>query len=303
MRAHVLLLFAVSGCSLYFGQSTPGDDSPPPDARVTRDGGTRWPDARVTDGGTPWPDAPWPIDGGASGAEMARCEDGQIYAAPAHTGYGDSPGHGAGRLIGHCPDACRSAVVACATSDCQNAAESLCEAAASPGATCALDGTACHGNSTIECPESTTCGTAVVGSSCACVNGAYRCKQETLAAATQAAIVGKWRGIVTPPSFATPYPITLWIYPDGTYWPDAPGDHTSAFYYGGDGPSPDRRITIQSTSATLGSYADLTVDFGFSPPNHGAVSALVVNATNLRFAFYASWFDCSEPFDINLTRY
>jgi hypothetical protein len=296
MRAHLLMLFLVSGCSLYFGQSAPGDDvppgddGPPPDARVSRDAGT-------------WrPDAPWPIDAGTFGGEMARCEDGLIYVAPARDGYADSPGHGAGRLIGKCPGACRSAVVACPSSDCRNAAETLCGAEASIGATCPLEGAACQGSSTIECPEAVSCSSAVPGSSCACASGAYHCKQETPAAATQAAIVGKWRGIVTPLSFAAPYPITLWIYPDGTYWADA-ANGAIAFYYGGDGPSPDRRITIQSTAQTIGSVADITVDFGVSPPNHGAISALVVNATTLRFTYHASWLGCGEPFDINLTRY
>ncbi|MEO7733915.1 MAG: hypothetical protein ABIY55_23325, partial [Kofleriaceae bacterium] len=305
MRPHVLLLLLASGCSLYFGQSAPGDDSPPPDARTrypdartsypdarVNDGGTSWPDARPSnDGGIGFPDAPW-TDAGVSVAEMARCEDGQIYLAPAYdVGLADSPGHGEGRRAGRCPGACRSAVVACADADCQNATEALCDAAASTGATCALEGNACAGSSTIECPESTSCSSgAVPGSTCACTSGHYRCKQVTPAAATQAAIVGKWRGIVTPSVFAAPYPVTLWIYPDGTYWADAPDPSKTVFYYGGDGPSPGRRITIQSTSDTVGSYADITIDFGYSPPNHGAISALVVNATTLRFSFYASWF-------------
>ena len=303
MRAHALLLLLfASGCSLYFNQSSPGDDGPPPDAGVTHDGGTRWPDARVLDGGgAPYPDAPW-LDAGPVDIDTARCEDGQIYAVPARAGDAETPGHGAGRVIGRCPGACRSAAVACTTPDCENAATALCDAPASLGATCALEGAACDGSSTLQCPESTSCNSTVLGSTCACVNSRYRCKQVTPAAATQAAIVGKWRGLVTPRLSAPPYAITLWIYPDGTYWADA-ADPAIAFYYGGDGPSPDRHITIQSTSDTLGSDADITIDFGYSPPNHGALSALVVNPTTLRFTYYTSWLGCTQPFDVNLTRY
>jgi len=35
----------------------------------------------------------------------------------------------------------------------------------------------------------------------------------------------------------------------------------------------------------------------------GTLSALVVDATTLRFTFSASWFSCGQPFEFNLTRY
>jgi len=89
----------------------------------------------------------------------------------------------------------------------------------------------------------------------------------------------------TTPGFAPPYPITLWIYPDGTYWPECDLEHCSAFYYGGDEPAPDRKITILSTSDTVGSWADISIDFGLITPNTGTLSALVVDATTLRFTF------------------
>lgn len=117
-----------------------------------------------------------------------------------------------------------------------------------------------------------------------------------------AGIVGKWSGMVTTPGFAAPYPITLWIDPDGTYWPDCALDHCSAFYYGGDGASPRRKITILSTAASVGASADIAIDFGYSPAPTGALGTLVVDATNLRFTFSAAWFGCSEPFDVNLVR-
>jgi hypothetical protein len=218
--------------------------------------------------------------------------------------FPDQPGHGAGRLIGRCAGACRSAAVACGSADCRDAAQTLCGAPASPGATCPLEGTACRGAEAIQCPETTGCGNAVAGSSCACANGAYHCTQLTAAARIQAAIVGKWRGTVTTPGFTPPYPVTLWIYPDGTYWPDCAAEHCSAFYYGGDGPAPDRRITVLSTADTTGAWADIAIDFGLTAsPNTGALAGLVVDDTTLRFTFYASWFGCSQPIDVSLTRY
>jgi hypothetical protein len=287
MRAHALIVLLVSGCSLYYGSSSPSsDDGPPPDAQPIPPDAFRPPDAEQP----------------PSGATMARCEDGGLYVTTAE-GFPDEPGHGAGRLIGHCAGACRSAAVRCTGAACEAAAETLCGAPVSVGATCPLQGTPCQGSEAIGCPESTACSDAVPGSTCACANGTYRCTQVTHASAIQAGIVGKWRGIVTPPAFARPYPITLWIYPDGTYWPDCADAHCSAFYYGGDGPSPERKITILSTSESVGSWADIAIDFGLGAPNLGTLSALVVDATNLRFTFSASWFSCGQPFDVNLTRY
>jgi hypothetical protein len=286
MRAHVVMLLLLTGCPLYLGPSSSGDDVPPnvplppPDA-------------------APWPDSA--IDGGAPAAAVARCEDGQIRAIT-DPGALDPPGHGAGRLIGRCEASCRSAAVACAKPDCRDAVETLCTAPVSAGATCSLHRDSCQGSGVIACPESTACSAPVAGSTCTCTNGAYRCVQDTPAARTQTDIVGKWRGVVTPPSFAAPYPITLWIYPDGTYWPECEDTYCSAFYYGVDGPSPDRKITILSTSASVGAWADITIDFGPGPLELGALSALSVDATTLRFTYSASWLSCGQPFSFELTR-
>lgn len=294
------MILLASGCSLYFGSNQqPGGDRPPtggypPDALVQPPDATPpRPDAN------PLPDAgPSPPSGGL----MARCEDGQLLVTSAET-FPEEGDHGTGRPIGRCAGACRSAAVFCTTADCSDAAATLCTAPAAVGATCPLEGTSCQGSEAIDCPETTACSVAVVGSHCSCANGTYHCAQATPAPATQASIVGKWRGTVTTPGFTAPYPITLWIYPDGTYWPDCPSEHCSAFYYGGDGPSPRRKITILSTATSVGSWADITIDFGYSPPLVGALSALVVDATTLRFTFSASWWSCGQPFDFDLTRY
>ena len=289
MRALALLVLLTSGCSLYYPTAHSEDDQPPPDGWIVP------PDASVTDAGTPGDAFP------GGGGTMARCEDGRLYAVAAPAPFEDPAPHGAGRVLGRCADGCRSAALECTTAGCGEA-RALCTAPVSPGATCPLDGGACRGTGSIDCPETTGCSTAVVGSTCTCTNGTYRCAQATPAAATQARLVGKWRGTVTTPGFVPPYPITLWIYPDGSYWPECNEPHCSAFYYGGDGPSPDRKLEILSTSASVGSWADLAIDFGFSPPNRGTISALVVDAQTLRFTFSASWYSCGQPFDVNLTR-
>ena len=287
----VALVCLLSGCSLYFGSAGQTGDDIPPDARNG-----------PTDGSTFPPIDACPTDAGATGTAIARCEDGQILVTTTSV-FPDQPGHGAGRPIGRCLGACRSAAVACAAPDCRDAAATLCGAPASLGATCSLDGTACRGTGSIACPETTACSGAVAGSSCTCTDGVYRCAQLTRAAAVQAALVGKWHGTVTTPGFTAPYPVTLWIYPDGTYWPDCAAPHCSAFYYGGDGPAPDRRITVLSTSDTTGAWADVAIDFGTVAPNTGAIAGLTVDGTTLRFTFYASWFGCTQPIDFALTRY
>ena len=120
----------------------------------------------------------------------------------------------------------------------------------------------------------------------------------------QADLVGKWSGLVTPPSFSQPYAVSLWIYPDGTYWAECTNgvSYCTPFYYGGNGPHPDRKLTILSTSPTAGAWANIGIYFGGSPPNTGAVSALVVDAHQLRFTFFASWFGCGQPFYFDLSR-
>lgn len=300
MRAAVLVLLVVSGCSLYFEHSS--DPPPPPvDASVSVDApGFPFPDAPprppadAPGGGPTWPPDPNGL--------MARCEDGRLYSTTVVSFGEQEPAHGAGRRFGLCGGACRSAAVLCSDAGCTNAFAALCEAPISVGATCPLEGMACQGSAAIDCPETTACSVPVEGSTCTCVDRTYRCEQTTPAAATQAAIVGKWSGTVTTPGFVEPYPVTLWIYPDGSYWPSCELPFCSAFYYGGDGPSQSRKITVLSTTDHIGSWADIAIDFDLGITNHGTLTALVVDATTLRFTFSPSWSDCGMPFDFALTR-
>jgi hypothetical protein len=306
MRIHrLVLLLLVSGCSLYFGDnpSDHGHHPYPPDAGTRPpDAGTRPPDAgtRPPDAGTQPPDAGLPTPR----VLMARCEDGKLFGIDVAPGadLGDQPGHGAGFAVGACPGACRSAAALCTDRDCSTAEEALCEAPISVGATCSLAGASCTGAGTINCPETTACSEAVPGSSCTCTGGAYRCTQVTPVAEIQAQLVGKWHGTVTPPAgFPKPWPITLWIYPDGTYWAACASNAcVAALWFESDGPTPDRKITVLSASETVGAWADIGV--GSSPPNIGELSGLIVNSTTLRFTFTASYFNCGQPFDVTLAR-
>jgi hypothetical protein len=282
MRA-VVLLSALAGCSLYF--DTPHDmdkDGPYPDSGPFPDIG----------------DPPW-------GGRQARCEDGDLYVVDTGDSFADTPGHGAGLRIGSCEGGCRSAAITCSDSatspNCANASD-LCRGEAFVQR-CSLEGTSCTGNQTAECPRATTCGYSVPGDACVCgSDGRFDCSPRTPAATVQQQLVGKWRGTVTPPDFAQPYQISLWFYPDGTYWAENAAPSSSAFYYGGDGPHELRKLEVLSSSATEGSWADIAIYFGGVGANTGAVSGLTVTATKLRFTYYASWFGCGQPFTFDLTR-
>jgi hypothetical protein len=273
-----LAVVVLAGCSLYLG--SPGmaaDDEVPPDST----------------------EPPPPADD----VTIARCEDGALYQVSVPRYQAAQPGHGTGHLAGHCSGACRSAAVECTEPTCASAAATLCGAPPSTGAACDLEGAACTSGETLECPQSTVCGTSLAGASCACGAGdMLHCTPETDAPEVQAALVGKWQGTVTPPSFAAPYAITLWIYPDGTYWAEAVPPQNIAFYYGGDGPHPERRITILSSSPTLGSWADIGINFGGDDTTIGSLSALTVDASHLRFTFMPSWLGCERPFQFDLNR-
>lgn len=287
MRTFVWILVALSGCSL--DQRLPSSSS---------DGNS------TVDSTTPPPDTTLPPDADPSTDILARCEDGQIHRLAITSTNEPQPEHGSGPVIGRCQDGCRSAAAFCPGGDCASVSAQLCDAPVSRGAMCLLNETPCAGDESIDCPQTTGCSEPVPNAICACTNGVYACTALTAAAAVQTGIVGKWHGIVTPPTgFPAPWPITLWIYPDGTYWAECAGEGCIApLWDEPSGPSPDRRITLLSTIPLLGSWASITVDTGFTPPNVGELSALVVNDTTLRFTFTASYFNCGQPIDVNLTR-
>jgi hypothetical protein len=273
----MLSVLSLTGCQLYFN-GPDGDDAPPPPY--------------------PLPDSgPHPIPD-ASGARMERCEDGKLYLVD-FDDFGNQPGHGQGTYVGSCSNGCKTAAVLCEGQSCPTGQGALCTAPPSTGKACQLAGTQCSGTGTIECPQSTTCGFSVPGSTCTCVNGTYTCSTRSDIAGVQAALVGKWRGTVDPPDFAQPYRVSLWIYSDGTYWGESESSSYTTFYYGNDGPHPWRKIQVLSTSPTAGAWADIGV---FTSFNIGALSSLVVTSTKLTFTYNASWHNCGQPFYFDLTR-
>lgn len=286
-----LISVQLAGCALYFGEL--GDDDPP-QAPDPYPGGSGSGSGETGGGGG---------SGDPLGAyTFARCEDGVIRRiGMSDLPGGDMPGHGEGLVVGHCEDGCRSAVVECTDGDCTDAYATVCEVDPALGAPTTLQGSSCSGSETVAYGETTTCGQAVPGGTCACNGSTFDCTPATGTAAVHAALVGKWHGMVTPPDFATPYPVTLWIYPDGTYWGECTQgpSYCNAFYYGGDGPHPWRRISVLSTSASTGAYADIGLFYDF---NVGAISSLYVSPTTLTFTFNASWHSCGQPFTFQLTR-
>jgi hypothetical protein len=275
-----LVLICLTGCSLYFG------DNPP-----SRGGG----DDDVV---APPPDQP----PGSGPVAIVRCEDGWMRRVQVPDFAPTQPGHGAGTTVGQCEGACQSAAYVCPGGNCDGAEAALCGATQSSGEPCSLEGASCSGTSSVECPATTTCGYSVAGSSCACSNGVYACTAHGETPSIQQQLVGKWQGTVHPPSFSADYAVSLWIYPDGTYWAECDDQFCTAFYYGGDGPYPDRTISILAASSTEGAWANIGIYFGSSPPNVGAIQALTVSDTTLRFTFNASWFGCGQPFFFDLTR-
>jgi hypothetical protein len=277
-----LVLICLTGCSLYFANDRPsgggGDDGgvvvdPPP--------------------GTPPP---------AGSVAIVRCEDGELRRVVVPDYAPVQPGHGAGDLVGMCAGSCRSAAYVCPSGDCSSSGAALCDAEASNGTPCSLEGSSCATDSTIECPATTTCGDSLAAASCTCKGGAYACTPHGPTDAIQHQLVGKWVGTVHPPRFSADYDVSLWIYPDGTYWAECDGDQCAAFYYGGDGPYPDRKISILATSPTAGAWANIGIYFGSSPANTGAIESLTVSDTALRFTYNASWLTCGQPFSFVLTR-
>jgi hypothetical protein len=278
----IALLAVLPACSLYF--STPHDY-----------GGSG-------DDGSGDDYAPDASPDGAPNGWAARCEGATIYAIGESAYEPTQPPHHAGTVIGHCANACRSAAVVCTDSACSNAAATLCNAPASLGQLCSLEGEPCSGSATTDCPASTTCGYSEPAYQCSCIGAHYACSEIAPVVRTQAALVGTWQGTVTPPSFAQPGQVSLWIYPDGTYWAQAETTTYPVFYYGGDGPWPSRAIEVLSSSTGQGAWANIGIWFGGDPPNIGAISSLVVDDTHLRFTYYASWFGCGQPFFFDLVR-
>jgi len=167
---------------------------------------------------------------------------------------------------------------------------------------CANTG-ACSANETDGCGAPLACGQVVSTGSCSCAGGQWSCQpacDDGLcgAAAVQTAITGHWTGTVTPPSFAQPYTIDLWIAADGSWRATSTGADSIPFYYGDNGGAPGEKIWIQAQTS-LGAYAAIGL---FGGELDGMITALHVDAHHLSFAFVDSWLSCSRTFTFALAR-
>ena len=313
MRRVALLVASFSfgsllvACNLYFG--------PDPQHHHERPDGGSGSGGPGCDGGSgsdpgPVPDADnacgWvTIPAPPASYTFATCEGGKLVrsapqatdVAPADLAKGD--------VFGACNGRCRAPVDAY---DCQGdptcagAAAWLCE----PDAACPADG-ACTGTGTQVCGAPAGCGIEVQTEACACADDQETCPSpcaDGLCSPIEVlhALAGHRQGTVTPPPFADPYPVDIFIEPDGHLITEGCGLYT-AFYYGGDGYDPNRYfdITAETSSGAVGS-----VGVFFSPQEilPGMVTGVHVTADQLTFTFWDSWLSggCDLQFQYALHR-
>ena len=292
----VLLVVALSACNLYFGPDPHGggghqqhpDGGGVPDATC---GGV--PDAQ------PAPDAP------PSGYWFATCIDGQIVLGDVQTQ--DVPPADLAQnhaVIASCASRCRAPVgiyECLGDPGCAGADAFRCE----PDGVCPADG-ACSGSGTSTCSAAAGCGISVQTEVCTCTGGKEVCQSPCTDGLCSpldvlAKMAGHWHGIVTPPDFASPYEVDLVIGKDGHLNPHGSGYYT-AFYYGQDGPDPNRWFNILAETPS-GAVGLVGVEFSPQEILPGLVTGLHVSADRMKFTFWDSWLsDCTRPFAFDLTR-
>jgi hypothetical protein len=277
MRGVLVGACLLAGCELYFG---PGEQPQQQHADARRSVDATRADAHG------YPDAD-PPDAHPSSFTFATCAGGQLYRSdPQAT---DVPPADPGAAYASCAGACITpgGVYDClGDPTCAGAGPWLCASQAG-------------------CPRLPACGTGPYGSglSNSVCAGAGGCSDGLCSPlAVLHAIAGHWQGTVTPPSFSPPYGVDLVIAADGHVSPHRDdGQYGVAFYYGDDGPNPDRwfRIGTVTPDGAVG-----TVGVMFSPQEilPGLVTELHVDATHLTFAFWDGWLDCTRRFDFALTR-
>ena len=170
---------------------------------------------------------------------------------------------------------------------------------------CAQEQTACTSageGATEGCAALEACAGAVAVGQCTCTTGAWSCAPacfdgQCSAAAVQAALVGSWEGIVSPPSFSSPWTVHLDIGADGT-WRGAvtgPCNHQVPFYYGGTG----GQIVVQGQT-DVGAFAAISI--GFGSDTLGVLEGLQVTPDTLQFTFVDAWLSCTRRFAYELHR-
>lgn len=298
--APLVMAWLLAGCSLYFGPNPQADGGPPvyPDAHSRLDGGII----------VIPPDAMPPADAMRRDFTFAACVDGAVYrSAPQDTDIAPPDVAAHGSVIARCAGRCRGAddVYEClGDRSCAGATAWLCE----PDATCPTSST-CTGDATTTCEAPAACAIEVETESCTCANGSQQCTSscgDGLCSPVQVlrVLAGRWRGTVTPPSFAEPYQVELVIGADGHLDPHALTEtsYRTAFYYGQDGGDPDCWFQIIGETPT-GGVGFVGVEFSPSEILPGLVTAVRVDASHLRFHFWDSWLGgCVRRFDFDLAR-
>jgi hypothetical protein len=262
-----LLLFALSGCDLYFAtDSSPSAlDAPPPESP----GECQFYQCRVD---TVYKFDPVPVNPNGSGC-------GPINFSTA-------------QAIETCEYGCRHQSLY------QGGPVGPCAPAPPKIYACAETG-ACVANQTQTCSAPMQCGVTVSTGSCTCDTNGWSCHpacSDGLCRTedVQQAIVGTWTGTVTTPfDFMPSYETTLTIAPNGDW--SATGD---PFYYGGNGGTTGSQIFVQAQT-DVGAYGVVRL---FLASVDGQLSAIRVDATRLRFTFTDSWLSCGRSFQFDLVR-
>jgi hypothetical protein len=305
-RVLLVVVSLLAGCNLYFGPDGDHIHHEHPDAGgpIVTDACTVPPgsDANTIDANTnacAWVTVPAP----PSSYTFATCEAGQLVRSAPQTTDTAPPDVAKGAVFGSCNGRCRAPV---GVYDCQGdptcagAAAWLCE----PDPACPADGT-CHGPSTQVCGAAAGCGIEVQTETCACNGTTETCTSpcaDGLCSPIDVlhAIAGHWQGIVTPPSFADPYPVDIIIEPDGHLITEGCGLYT-AFYYGGDGYDPNRYFNITAETSS-GAVGEVGVFFSSQEILPGMVTGVHVDGDKMSFTFWDSWLECVRPFAFDLHR-
>jgi hypothetical protein len=154
-------------------------------------------------------------------------------------------------------------------------------------------------------PHPRACSLVQVGR-CSCTGGTWQCEPacaDGLCSAEEvlAAMAGSWEGMVSPPPFTSPYPVTLEIQPNGRYEANCPLEDCTAFYYDSDAPHDLKRLWIEAQTE-LGAFVAIDI-FGNGPgTSHGTLRPVHVDGDTMSFTFIDSWSGCGREFDFTLQR-
>jgi len=176
--------------------------------------------------------------------------------------------------------------------------------------TCIRAGECSSEGATEPCPAEVACGGLVQVGSCTCTDGAWQCAPacaDGLCSAAEVldAMVGTWQGMVDPPPFADPYPVTLEFLSDGHFIGDCPREDCTAFYYGIDGYHDLARVWVDAQTE-LGAFVSIELVFNEETDSTavapGLLRGLRIDGDLMTFTFIDAWLGCVRPFEFALQR-